>query len=77
MLCELVCVHLCRMGLVGVANRNDEPIPRICKPAKTKVPEAEQNEEADEEAPVDSEQTGETTESMLFCTMKHNTISPE
>ena len=67
------------MGLVGVANRNDEPIPRICKPVKTKVPEAEdeKNEEADVEAAVDSEQTAETTESMLLCTVKHNKISPE
>ena len=54
------------MGLFGLANRNDEPTPRICKPVKTKVPwtAAEQNKETEVEISSDSEHTAETTESM-------------
>ena len=54
------------MGLFGLANRNDEPTPRICKPVKSKVPgiAAEQSKETEVEVTSDSEHTAEPTESM-------------
>ena len=47
---------------MGVANRNDEPAPRICKPVKARVSEAPESGEGEEEE-EDMEQNDESAES--------------
>ena len=49
------------MGLVGVANRNDEPTPRVYKPAKPKIPDVlkDDSEVVEHEHVEESEQATE------------------